>query len=71
MSLIPNQAIVTAVVKGTGLADAPAELREALEPYPHARIIAMTQKSNWITSLSGETTLLVAIEYEPAETASP
>jgi hypothetical protein len=69
MSPAPNQAIITAVVKV--LADAPEELREVLEPYPDARIIAITQKSNWVTSFSGETALLDAIEYAPAETASP
>lgn len=70
MSLAPNQTVVTVTVKGTGLDDAPEKIRETLEPYPDARIIAVTQKSNWITSLSGETTLLVAIEYTPTDATS-
>ncbi|GAB3259562.1 hypothetical protein [Arthrobacter pigmenti] len=65
MALVPHQTLVTVIVKGTGLEGAPEKVREALVPYTDARIIAMTQKSNWMTSFSGETTLLIAIEYTP------
>lgn len=66
MSLTRTQAIVTATVKGTDLDDAPRKLSEALEPYPDARIVTMLQKSNWVTSMRGETSLLAVIEYTPA-----
>jgi hypothetical protein len=63
MSLIPTQAIITATIKGTDLDKAPQTLSEALEPYPDARIVTVTQKTNWMTSMRGETSLLAVIEY--------
>lgn len=66
MSLTRTQAIVTATVKGTDLEEAPQRLSEALEPYPDARIVTVLQKSNWVTSMRGETSLLAVIEYNPA-----
>lgn len=65
MPLTRTQAIVTATVKGTDLDEAPQKLAEALEPYTDARIVSLTQKSNWITSLRGESSLLAVIEYSP------
>lgn len=65
MSLTRTQTILTVTVKGTDLNEAPDELTRALEPYPDARIVTMTQKSNWMTSLRGATSLLVVVEYTP------
>lgn len=65
MSLTRTQTILTVTVKGTDLNEAPDKLTRALEPYPDARIVTMTQKSNWMTSLRGDTSLLVVIEYTP------
>lgn len=62
MPLTRTQAIVTVTVKGTDLDEAPERISEVLEPYPNARIVTMTQKSNWITSMRGETSLLAVIE---------
>jgi hypothetical protein len=45
-------------------------LRQALAPYEGARIIALTQKTNWMTGWSGHTSLLAAIDYTPAPTAN-
>jgi len=36
-----------------------------LFPYPDARIVALTQKTNWITAFSGTTALLAVIDYTP------
>ena len=70
MSLTRTQAIVTTVVKGNDLTKAAESLRKALLPYPDARIVALTEKTNWITSLYGTTALLAVIDYTPApETA--
>jgi hypothetical protein len=63
MPLTRTQAIVTATVKGTGLDEAPRKLTEALEPYADARIVSLIQKSNWMTSMRGETSLLAVIDY--------
>lgn len=52
-------------VKGTDLRKAPREISEALEPYPDARIVSMTQKSNWATSLRGNASVLLVIDYTP------
>lgn len=70
MSLIHSQALITATVKGPGLVDAPDKIREALMPYPDARIITITQKTNWFGSFTNDTTLLVAIEYTPTDAES-
>lgn len=66
MSLTRTQAIVTVTVKGADLDQAPQKLSEALEPYPDARIVTVLQKTNWMTSLRGETSLLAVIDYNPA-----
>lgn len=67
MPLTHDQALVTTIVKGPGLADAPEKIHEALAPYPDARIIAITAKTNWMTSFRTDTTLLVAIEYSTTD----
>lgn len=46
-------------VKGTDFRKAPRKISEALEPYPDARIVTMTQKSNWAASV------LLVIDYNP------
>ena len=70
MSLIRTQAIVTVTIPGHDMARAAENLRQALFPYPEARIVALTQKTNWMTSFMGTTSLLAAIEFSPAPPAS-
>jgi hypothetical protein len=65
MSLTPTQAIVTTIVKGNDLTKAAESLRQALLPYPDARIVALTQKTDWMTSWSGTTALLTVIDFTP------
>ena len=69
MSLARTQAIVTVTIPGHDLGRAAESLRQALVPYPESRIIALTLKTNWITSFLGTTALLAAIDYTPAPTA--
>ena len=69
MSLIRTQAIVTVTIPGPDFRRAAESLKQALLPYPEARIVALTQKTNWITSFMGKTTLLAAIDYTPAPEA--
>lgn len=68
MSLAAGQALVTAVARGIDLAGAADDLRGQLQAYPDARIISLTQQTNVLTSWSGRTTLVAAIEYTPTET---
>ena len=65
MSLTRTQAIVTTTVQGNDLARAGESLRQALLPYSDARIVALTQKTNWITAFFGTTALLAVIDYTP------
>jgi hypothetical protein len=69
MSLIRTQAIVTITIPGHDMGRAAENLRQALAPYEGARIIALTQKTNWMTGWNGHTSLLAAIDYTPAPTA--
>jgi len=69
MSLIRTQAMVTVTIPGHDLGRAAESLREALLPFPEARIVALTQKTNWMTSFMGTTALLAAIDYTPAPEA--
>lgn len=70
MSLIREQALVTVDVKGRGFAEAPAKIREALEPYRDARIISITRKTDWMGSFGTPTSLLIVIEHTPSEAES-
>lgn len=65
MALTHTQALVTVTVRGNDLGRASESLRQALLPYSDARIIALTQKTNWMSSLLGTTAILAAIEYTP------
>ena len=47
-----------------------AQRHLALHAYPDARIISLTQQTNFLTSSFGRTTLVAAIEYTPAEPAA-
>lgn len=67
MSLTHHQALITVIVKGPGLANAPEKIHEALTSYPDARIITITQRVNWMTSFRTDATLLIAIEYTPTD----
>lgn len=69
MSLIRTQAMVTVTIPGHDLRRAAESLKEALLPFPEARIVALTQKTNWMTSFWGTTALLAAIDYTPAPEA--
>jgi hypothetical protein len=66
MSLVRTQAIVTITIPGNDMDRAAENLRQALAPYQEARIIALTQKTNWMSGWNGHTSLLAAIEYTPA-----
>ena len=57
---------VTVSVRGDNLSRAGERLQQALVPYADARVIALTNSTNWVTSLLGKTTLLAVIEYVPA-----
>lgn len=70
MSLIRTQAIVTVTVPGHDLSNLADALRNALSRYEDARIVALTQKTNWLTSWLGTTALLAVIEYTPAPSES-
>ena len=61
--------MVTVTIPGHDLGRAAESLREALLPFPEARIVALTQKTNWMTSFMGTTALLAAIDYTPAPEA--
>ena len=65
MALTHTQALVTVAVRGNDLGRASESLRQALLPYSDARFIALTQKTNWMSSLMGTTAILAAIEYTP------
>lgn len=66
MALIPTQTLVTVTVRGHNLGRATEALRVALIPFADARIIALVEKTNWVTSLVGTTALVAAIEFTPA-----
>ncbi|MCJ1697919.1 hypothetical protein MT349_19220 [Rathayibacter caricis] len=66
MTLIRTQAVVTVTVPGHDVARAAESLRQALIPYPDARIVALTQKTNWMSSFLGTTALIAAVDYTPA-----
>jgi hypothetical protein len=70
MSLIRTQAIVTITIPGHDMGRAAEHLRQALAPYEGARIIALTQKTTWMTGWNGHTSLLAAIDHTPAPTAN-
>jgi hypothetical protein len=70
MALTHTQALVAVTVRGNDLGRASERLRQALLPYSDARIIALTQKTNWMTSLLGTTAILAAIEYTPTTPAA-
>lgn len=52
-------------VPGHDVARAAESLRQALIPYPDARIVALTQKTNWMSSFLGTTALIAAVDYTP------
>ena len=68
LSLIRTQAIVT--IPGHDMGRAAENLRQALAPYEGARIISLTQKTNYFAGWNGYTSLLAAIDYTPATTAN-
>ena len=70
MSLIRTQAIVTITIPGHDMGRAAENLRQALAPYEGARIISLTQKTNYFAGWNGHTSLLAAIDYTPATTAN-
>ena len=51
------------------MTEAVEKLHQTLLPYPDARIVAITQKMNWMGAFFGPTTLLAVIEHTQAETA--
>jgi hypothetical protein len=61
MALSPQQTIITVV--GSNLHRAAELLPAALEPYPGARIVALTSQSNWATSF-GKVTIVAVIEHD-------
>lgn len=63
MALVTNQALVSVTVSGFDLARAARELEGELRAYPQARIISLTQQSNFFAGLFGKSTLLAAVEY--------
>ena len=69
MSLSHTQALVTVTVSGYKMTEAVEKLHQALLPYPDARIVAITQKMNWMGAFFGSTTLLAVIEHTQTETA--
>lgn len=68
MSFAPNHDLITVTARGIDLAGAAERLRAELSAYPNARIVSMTQQTNMLTSFSGKTTLVAAIEYGDTET---
>jgi len=70
MSLIRTQAIVSVTIPGHDMDRAVRNLQQALVPYEEARIIALTQKTNWSTGWNGQTSLVAAIDYTPAPTSN-
>ena len=70
MSLVRTQAIVTVTIPGHDMGRAAWNLQQALVPYEEARIVALTQKTNWLTGWNGHTSLVAAIDYTPAPTAN-
>ena len=70
MSLIRTQAIVSITIPVHDMGRAAENLRQALAPYEGARIISLTTKTNWFQGWTGRTSLLAAIDYEPATTAN-
>ena len=50
------------------MAEAVEILHQALLPYPDARIVAITQKLNWVGAFFGSTSLLAVSEHTQAET---
>lgn len=61
MSLNSSQAIVAVTVKRHKSDELPQKLTQALEPYPNARIVSLTQTADPFSDMQ----VLAVVEYNP------
>jgi hypothetical protein len=62
MGLSDKQAVV--VASGRNMAAASSVLLRELEGFQDARVVALVQQTNWMTSFSGKVTLLAVVDHD-------